>query len=293
MPARVPEQILKTSPRRRVRTVTAAYTVTLDDDEFVRGNATGGAFSITLPTAASCFDTDTGTGKVFEFKKTDASGNAVTIDGAAAETNDGAATFALAAQYETLRIVSNGTGWDVCGTDRAAGIQTADIAASQITNALMADDAIDSAEIADGAIDLVHMSANSIDSDQYVDGSIDTAHFAAGAVDAAALATGAVTPVKIATGEVAPAADAPIAITSTTRRIRCSTASGADTTISTSSSVDGQRVSIYMEAAAGGGSARLVTTAGTLLLNAAEEAALVERVGSDWVVLSREGATYV
>ena len=81
-------------------------------------------------------------------------------------------------------------------------IDTAHIAASQITNALMADDAIDSAEIADGAIDLAHMSVNSIDSDQYVDGSIDTAHFATGAVDAAAMGANSVDSSELVDGSV-------------------------------------------------------------------------------------------
>ena len=77
-------------------------------------------------------------------------------------------------------------------------IDTAHIAASQITNALMADDAIDSAEIVDGAIDLAHMSANSIDSDQYVDGSIDTAHIAASQITNALMADDAIGTAEIA-----------------------------------------------------------------------------------------------
>ena len=92
-------------------------------------------------------------------------------------------------------------------------IQTADIGADQITNALIADsqidsehyvngsidhihlandiidgdniqdDVVNSEHIAAGAIDLEHMSANSVDSDQYVDGSIDLIHMSANSVD--------------------------------------------------------------------------------------------------------------
>lgn len=90
-----------------------------------------------------------------------------------------------------------------------------------------------------------------------------------------------------------PAADAAAAILSTTTRIVCSTASGANTAISTTSSYDGQRISLQMTAAAGGGSYTLAVTGGTLTLNAANETALVERIGAAWVVLSLNGATVV
>ena len=62
-------------------------------------------------------------------------------------------------------------------------IQTADIGANQITNALVADDQIDSRHYVAGSIDLEHMSANSVDSDQYVDGSIDHVHLANDVID--------------------------------------------------------------------------------------------------------------
>lgn len=92
---------------------------------------------------------------------------------------------------------------------------------------------------------------------------------------------------------LAPAADGAVAILSTTTRIVVSTASGATTAISTTSSYDGQRISLQMTADAGGGSYTLAVTGGTLTLNAANETALVERIGSAWVVLSLNGATIV
>ena len=97
-------------------------------------------------------------------------------------------------------------------------IVTGDIAADQITNALIADnqidsehyvdgsidhvhlandiidgtniqdDVINSEHIAAGAVDLEHMSANSVDSDQYVDGSVDRVHLAADIVDGTKIA---------------------------------------------------------------------------------------------------------
>lgn len=289
---RIAEQIHTTTVFRRVRTVDDTYTVDPANDEFLRGDATGGAFAITLPPAATCFDTDTQTGKVFEFKKIDAVA-AVTIEGAAAETIDGAANVALAAQYETLRVVSNGTSWDICSTDRTGTIDSADIVNGAIDLAHMSANSVDSDQYVDGSIDLIHMSANSVDSDQYVDGSIDTAHFAAGAVDAAALGTGAVTPVKILATAVAPAADAAAAITSATTRLILQTANGSNTAISTSSSVDGQRITCQMPSASGGGSYTLAVTGGNLTFNAANETALIERIGAAWVVIALNGATIV
>jgi len=43
--------------------------------------------------------------------KIDASANAVVIDGAGAETIDGAATQTLIAQYDSLHVVSSGAEW--------------------------------------------------------------------------------------------------------------------------------------------------------------------------------------
>ena len=79
---------------------------TLDETYFtVLVNAVGGARTITLPAAASH------THRIYNIKKIDASGNAVTIDGAGAETIDGAATVVIAAQWDSYTIQSNGTGW--------------------------------------------------------------------------------------------------------------------------------------------------------------------------------------
>jgi len=69
-------------------------------------DASGGAFTVTLPEATGGAD-----GRVFHIKKVDASANAVTVDGHAAETIDGAATQALSAQYDSIMLVSDGTEW--------------------------------------------------------------------------------------------------------------------------------------------------------------------------------------
>jgi hypothetical protein len=74
----------------------------------VKVDATAGAVLVALPPAAASAN------RMLIFKKIDASANAVTIDPDAAETIDGAATAALAAQWNSLRIVSDGTGWLIC-----------------------------------------------------------------------------------------------------------------------------------------------------------------------------------
>lgn len=85
---------------------TAAYTATANDGT-IEVNASGGAVTITLPAV-------TGTaGRIFVIKKTDSSGNAVTVDANASETIDGATTVSLASQYSTCIIQANaaGTAW--------------------------------------------------------------------------------------------------------------------------------------------------------------------------------------
>ena len=44
-------------------------------------------------------------------KKVDATGSAVTVDGNASETIDGATTYPLGAQWKYVTIVSDGTNW--------------------------------------------------------------------------------------------------------------------------------------------------------------------------------------
>lgn len=85
-------------------TKTANYTATATDHTILC-DATGGAFTITLPAAASH------TGRIYAIKKIDASVNAVTIDGNASETIDGALTQVIATQYTNLQIQSDGANW--------------------------------------------------------------------------------------------------------------------------------------------------------------------------------------
>lgn len=109
-PAQYPALTVSNDPLRFMD-VTAAVTLTRAQVlglDYFRCNATSGAQTVTLP-AANVMN-----GIPLTFKKTDASGNAVTVAAAGSDTIDGAATKALAAQYNYIRIVSNGlTGWDV------------------------------------------------------------------------------------------------------------------------------------------------------------------------------------
>ena len=67
-------------------------------------DASGGARTLTLPTAASI------PGKMYFVKKTDASVNTVTVIAAGADTIDGSATFVLTTPNEGVFIMSFGAG---------------------------------------------------------------------------------------------------------------------------------------------------------------------------------------
>jgi hypothetical protein len=90
---------------RRPKTVTTTYTA-LYTDQDILADATGGAFTITLPPAAAT------PGKYYWIKRTSASNN-VTIDGNASETIDGAATKVLSTNNAAVEIVSDGTNWRI------------------------------------------------------------------------------------------------------------------------------------------------------------------------------------
>lgn len=89
---------------RAVVAKTAAYTAAVSD-RGVLCDATSAAFTVTLPAVADATDV-----KLF-VKKTDSSGNAITIDGNASETIDGATTQTLSTQYDCLTLYCDGTEW--------------------------------------------------------------------------------------------------------------------------------------------------------------------------------------
>lgn len=92
-------------PLQAIVSKTAAYTATATDD-VILGDASGGAFTVTLPTAVGI------PGKRYTIKRTSSSNN-VTVDGDGSETIDGATTKALATQYAAIVVVSDGTGWHI------------------------------------------------------------------------------------------------------------------------------------------------------------------------------------
>lgn len=85
---------------------TANYTLTSTDD-VIAGATSGGAFTLTLPTAVGI------SGKVYEVIKTDTSTNGLTIDGNSTETIGGATTQILYGQFEAMRFISDGANWQI------------------------------------------------------------------------------------------------------------------------------------------------------------------------------------
>lgn len=85
--------------------VTKTTTYTAASEYTILCDATGGPFDIDLPAAAAS------TNKIYVIKKIDSSTNAVTVDGDGGETIDGAATQALAVQYQSITITCDGSNW--------------------------------------------------------------------------------------------------------------------------------------------------------------------------------------
>ncbi len=85
---------------------TTTYTIT-SSDYTILCNATSAGFTVTLPTAVGI------TGKIYKIKKTDATGNDVTVEGNGTETIDGQLNKLLNAQYQSISVQSDGTNWNI------------------------------------------------------------------------------------------------------------------------------------------------------------------------------------
>ncbi len=85
-------------------TVSGSYTVQAGD-YLVRVDASGGAATVSLPAAEP--------GRQIIVKKTDSSGNTVTIDAAGSELIDGAGTKAITAQWQTYSLLGYEGGWAI------------------------------------------------------------------------------------------------------------------------------------------------------------------------------------
>lgn len=89
---------------------TASY-VAASTDHTILVNATSGTATITLPTAVSK------TGRQYIVKKTDSSGNAVTVATTSSQTIDGSTTFSLSLQNKFVQVISDGANWQVIGVN--------------------------------------------------------------------------------------------------------------------------------------------------------------------------------
>lgn len=96
-----------------IRTITVSATIT-NADYTILCDATAGNVVVTLPTAASSYDSTTKAGRIYNMKKIDASANSCKYAGAGGtETIDGATTYPAVGvtQYANYPIQSNGTAW--------------------------------------------------------------------------------------------------------------------------------------------------------------------------------------
>jgi hypothetical protein len=109
--------------KRLVETTISAATTLTDDYDVYLCDASGAAFTVTLPKAGLY------SGKLYYLKKIDSSANAITIDADGSETIDGAATQSIENQYQTITLFSDGTGWNVVPISPTLG-------AVSVTNAL-------------------------------------------------------------------------------------------------------------------------------------------------------------
>jgi len=89
-------------------TKTSAYTI-LSTDYTIGGDATSASFAVTLPTAVGK------PGQSFIIKKIDSSANTVTVATTSSQTIDGATTYIMGYQYQSVTVQSNGANWLIIG----------------------------------------------------------------------------------------------------------------------------------------------------------------------------------
>lgn len=94
----------------KVGAVTSAFTAT-SSDSTITGDSTSGAFTVTLPTAASI------SGRIYTIKKIDASANAVTVGTTSSQTIDGSTTYPLSSQWKFVMVQSDGANWIIIGAN--------------------------------------------------------------------------------------------------------------------------------------------------------------------------------
>lgn len=97
-----------TTPRLEVVTKTTTYTALVQDD-VIKADTSGGAWTLTLPDATTC------RGKVLYIKKVSSDANSLTIDPNGSQTIDGMTTRVLIVQYDFMAVVSDGSNWQIIG----------------------------------------------------------------------------------------------------------------------------------------------------------------------------------
>lgn len=99
------DSVLSTTGRRiGLRSVAAGITLT-DLDECIIGDASGGTFNVTLPTAVGR------NGQYYTIKKKDNSVNSITINTTSSQTIDGNTTYSLINQWSFVTVIAEAGNW--------------------------------------------------------------------------------------------------------------------------------------------------------------------------------------
>ncbi|MEM8575520.1 MAG: phage tail protein [Pseudomonadota bacterium] len=117
-------------PDRPVIAAAASFTVgTASLGQVFNVDATGGAVTATLPSAITAGD-----GAILTFRKVDGSANAVTVATVGAQTIDGAATYSLSDQYDSISIIGDGANWHTYDAVVPSSITFADLDSGMVSS---------------------------------------------------------------------------------------------------------------------------------------------------------------
>lgn len=112
----VPTSTLDVDGSLALPTSAISSTITADGTQHtLLVDATGASRTINLPAAAGV------PGRIYVVKKIDSSANTVVVDPAGAELIDGAATKTLSAQWDSIKIQSDGVSWFIVADKIASG----------------------------------------------------------------------------------------------------------------------------------------------------------------------------
>ena len=235
-------------------------------------DATAGAFILTLPAASQVV-----LGKPYTVKEISGIA-AITVDAAGAGTIDGSANLTVplseAAVLVPTAIAAGLVTWRVLSQTAAPG---GDSSAIHVNVAGEIAGITTKAAPVAADIGVLEDSAAANVKKKFTLGSIPVAQ------------------AQVVSIVLQPAADAAVAILSTTGGIQLTVTGAGNVAISTSSSYAGQKLDLFALAVAGGGSYTLALDVGTLTLNAASESARVQRNAANtaWICTGLSGATIV